>query len=285
MAQRMAQLQDAARLLRAEAPGGEISVAVVAGSGLSGIAEHVSERRAVPYAEIPGWPASTVKGHAGSLVLGRIGGVSVGVACGRVHLYEGRSPQDLVFGVRVLASLGARTLIVTNAAGGLDGQMSPGDVMVIRDHISFPSLAGLSPLVGDNDDALGPRFPGMVGAYDARLGAAALGACQKAGLQAHHGVYAMVGGPAYETPAEARLIAALGADAVGMSTAPEVIAARHMGLRVVGLSLITNIVTLGQHAVELDEDLHSEVTARGATAADQLSQVISTLVGASAHAD
>lgn len=279
-------ITDAERYLRAHgAPEGDIFVGVIAGSGLSGLASHLQEPRAVPYAEIPGWPIGAVAGHAGEFVFGCVGRTDIGLASGRVHLYEGKTPSDLIFGVRVLARLGVRTLIVTNAAGALDHAMTPGDVMVIRDHIAFPPLAGLSPLVGDNEESLGPRFPGMVGAYDPALAALALEAARAAGFTAHHGVYAMVGGPSFETPAEARMLRALGADAVGMSTAPEVIAARHMGLRVVGLSLITNLVVLDDRAPKPADDLHADVIAQGAAAAERLARVIVDVVEAASDGD
>ncbi len=273
------------RLLReVGAPDGGISIGIVAGSGLSGIADRVESRLEVPYSRIPGWPVSTVHGHAGTLVFGRLADADIGIACGRVHLYEGRTPRELAFGVRALARLGAHTLIITNAAGGLDPRMKPGDLMVIRDHIALPALAGLSPLVGENDDSLGPRFPSMIGAYDRALSAAGLVAAESAGFTTHEGVYAMVGGPSFETPAEARFLRAAGADAVGMSTAPEVIAARHMGLRVVGLSLITNIVTQDDRAIQSETDLHAEVIARGASAVDRLADVLERVVGVAASA-
>lgn len=264
------------------------TVAIIAGSGLSGVTARVQHAVAMPYAEIPGWPVSTVAGHAGELVLGELAGRPVAVARGRAHLYEGYTPHQVSFGVRLLHALGARVLVVTNAAGGLNRAYQVGDLMVIADHIFLPGLAGLHPLAGPNDDAVGLRFPNMVAAYDAELRALAHSAAAAAGFRVHEGVYAMIGGPSYETPAEARLLVALGADAVGMSTAPEVVVARHAGLRVVGLSLITNVVVLDPSDPDLSSatevvdlhavDLHAEVTAAGAAAADGLAVVIEGIV-------
>lgn len=276
----------AARFLRATGalgPSGGIDVGIIAGSGLSEIGERLESPQEVDYERIPGWPIGSVEGHAGRLVFGRLSDARIGLARGRVHLYEGRTPSELVFGVRVLAQLGARTLVVTNAAGGLDPRMKPGDLMIIRDHIALPALSGLSPLVGPNDVDLGPRFPGMIGAYDRALSAAAFAAAEEAGFGVHHGVYAMVGGPAFETPAEARFLRSVGADAVGMSTAPEVIAARHMGMRVVGLSLITNMVVQNDHATQTKADLHSEVLEVGASAVDRIASVLVSVVDASSR--
>lgn len=255
-------------------------IAVIAGSGLSGMADRLGDAVRLPFAEIPGWPPSTVAGHAGSLVLGRLATRGVAIAAGRAHLYEGYSPRQATFNVRVLAALGARAVIVTNAAGGLNPSYRPGDLMVITDHLFLPGLAGHSPLAGPNDDDAGPRFPGMVGAYDPELQARARGAAEAAGFAVHLGVYAMVGGPSFETPAEARFLRAIGADAVGMSTAPEVVVARHAGLRVLGLSLITNRVRLDPPAPGevIAEDLHEDVMATGAAAAPRLAAVVESLV-------
>lgn len=261
-------------------------VLVIAGSGLSELGARVEEGLRVPYRDIPGWPVSTVAGHAGELALGRLGDVPCAVACGRAHLYEGYSPQELVFGLRTLAELGPSVAIVTNAAGSLRQDLSPGEVMLLEDHLFLPGIAGMSPLVGPNDPAKGPRFPSMLGAYDPELRAAARAAFQAEGLSVQEGVYAMVAGPSFETPAEARMLRALGADAVGMSTAPEVVAARHLGLRVLGASLVSNRVALrwpepdAARAVTPDgEALHEEVKEMGAKAAPRLAAGIARLVG------
>ncbi|MFN2114648.1 MAG: purine-nucleoside phosphorylase [Anaerolineae bacterium] len=254
-------------------------VAVVAGSGLSGLADGIEGPVVVPYVELPGWPASTVRGHTGQLVLGRLGGTEVAIAAGRAHLYEGYSPQEVTFGVRVMRDLGATVLIVTNAAGGLNPEYAAGDLMVIADHVFLPGLSGLNPLVGSNDSEIGPRFPSMTNAYDPALREYAARAARAEGLTVHEGVYAMVAGPSYETPAEARALRALGGDAVGMSTAPEVVVARHAGMRVLGLSLITNRVRLEpqSRAFEPEPDLHAEVIASSGKGSDRLSRVIAAV--------
>lgn len=255
-------------------------IAVVAGSGLAALDAAVEEAVRLDYADLPGWPAATVLGHAGELVLGRMAGVDVAVARGRAHLYEGHSPRAVTFGVRLLRALGAETLVVTNAAGGLNPAFDPGDVMVIADHIFWPGLAGANPLVGPNDDAVGPRFPGMADAYDAALRRAARDHLTAAGLVVREGIYAMVAGPSFETPAEARLLRLAGADVVGMSTCPEVVAARHAGMAVVGVSVVTNRVALTPAAAPVTEDLHAEVLAAGRAAAAALVEALVGLVGA-----
>lgn len=214
-------------------------VALVCGSGLGALAQELSEPQSFDYADIPHFPRSTVQGHAGRLVVGRLGSAPCAVLQGRFHLYEGYSPAQVVVPVRALALVGVHTLVLTNAAGSLRPPFGPGHLLVIRDHIDLPGLAGRSPLVGPNDERFGPRFPAMTDAYDPGLRRLALALAPKE-LQARPGVYVGVGGPSYETPAECRLLRRLGADAVGMSTVSEASAARHLGLRVLGLSLITN---------------------------------------------
>lgn len=253
--------------------------AVIAGSGLSGLADRLTGASRVPYVQVPGWPLSTVPGHAGELAFGTLGGRATAVACGRVHLYEGLAAERVVFGVRALAAWGARLLVVTNAAGALADDLAPGALLVIRDHLYLPGMAGWSPLAGPNDPELGPRFPSLSAAYDPALRRAALDAASKCGLAAREGIYAMVAGPSYETPAEARLLRAWGADAVGMSTCPEVVAARHAGLAVLGLSLITNRVDRSGEPAEV-EDLHDEVAATGAAHAGAVAKVIEQVLGA-----
>ncbi|XP_014117898.1 PREDICTED: purine nucleoside phosphorylase, partial [Pseudopodoces humilis] len=247
---------EAAAWLRArlrEAP----RVALVCGSGLGALAQELSEPQSFDYAEIPHFPRSTVQGHAGRLVVGRLGSAPCAVLQGRFHLYEGYSPAQVVVPVRALALAGVHTLVLTNAAGSLRPHLGPGHLLVIRDHIDLPGLAGRSPLVGPNDERFGPRFPAMTDAYDPGLRRLALSLAPKE-LRARPGVYVGVGGPSYETPAECRLLRHLGADAVGMSTVSEAAAARHLGLRVLGLSLITNSAPGDE-----DED-SSDVTAGGA---------------------
>jgi len=212
--------------------------AVVLGSGLGGFADRVENPVSIPYGEIPGWPISTAMGHAGTLVVGTFAGVPVAVMKGRAHLYEGHAADRVVFGVRVLGRLGAGTLVVTNACGGIRGDLTPGDLVLISDHLN---LQGTSPLVGPNDETLGPRFPDMTAAYDPALRALAHECAARLGQSLSEGVYAAWLGPAFETPAEIRMIRTLGADLVGMSTVPEVLAARHMGLRCLAISCVTNM--------------------------------------------
>ena len=211
---------------------------LILGSGLGGLADQIEDARKLPYARLPHLAPSTVVGHAGQLVVGRWQGHDVIALSGRIHLYEGHSFSQVAMPVRMLAGLGVDTLIVTNAAGSVHTRLQPGDLMLIDDHLN---LQGGNPLTGRNDARLGPRFPDMTEAYDAGLRTLAHSVATSQGLDLKHGVYAALPGPSYETPAEIRMLAALGADAVGMSTVPEVIAARHMGVRVLGLSCITNL--------------------------------------------
>ena len=213
-------------------------IGLVLGSGLGGLANEIENAKRVPYARLPHLAASTVQGHAGELVAGRWQGRDVLVLAGRVHRYEGHSMEQVVLPVRMLAAMGIHTLIVSNAAGSVHTRLQPGDLMLLADHINFQ---GANPLVGRNDERLGPRCPDMTVAYDAELRALAHRVAAEQQLRLQEGVYAAVLGPSYETPAEIRMLAAMGADAVGMSTVPEVIVARHMGVRVLGLSCITNL--------------------------------------------
>jgi len=212
--------------------------AIVLGSGLGDFVARLGNPVTMPYAELPAWPQSTVIGHAGTLVIGAVAGKAVAALAGRVHLYEGRDAGDVVFATRVMGRLGVKQLIVTNAAGGVNTGFSQGGLMVIDDHIN---LQGANPLVGANDERLGPRFPDMTEAYSLRLRRIADEAAAAVGVPITHGVYAALLGPSYETPAEIRYLRTIGADAVGMSTVPEVIAARHMGLEVLGISCISNM--------------------------------------------
>lgn len=234
------------------------TVGVVLGSGLGGFAHAVEDRVEIPYDEIPGWPLSTAIGHAGVLVVGTFGGVTVAVLKGRAHLYEGHPPAKVVFGVRVLGRLGVTSLVVTNACGAIDPMVMPGTLVAISDHLN---LQGTSPLVGPNDDALGPRFPDMTDAYDPAYRAIARDAAARLGVTLGEGVYAAWLGPAFETPAEIRMMRALGADLVGMSTVPEVLAARHMGIRCMALSCVTNAAA-GTVAEPIDHERVLEVGAR-----------------------
>ncbi|MGD8859952.1 MAG: purine-nucleoside phosphorylase [Myxococcales bacterium] len=216
---------------------GRPRVAFVLGSGLGDLADTFAERRSVPYSEIQGIPRSAVEGHAGNLVFGQLSGTPAVAMQGRVHLYEGHDPAAVVFGVRLMVALGARVVVLTNAAGGIRDDLSPGTLMRIEDHLN---LTGRNCLLGTNDERLGPRFPSMSGCYDAQLGELAGREASEQGLELPGGVYAGVLGPSYETPAEIRMLRTLGADAVGMSTVLETIAARHMGARCLGISCITN---------------------------------------------
>ncbi len=220
------------------------AVGLVLGSGLGDLATDIQDAVAIPYGEIPHFLRSTVVGHVGRLLIGTLEDVPVVVMQGRFHFYEGYTLQALTLPVRVMRKLGAHTLIVTNAAGGVNPAYSPGDFMLIRDHIYFPGLAGMNPLIGPNDERLGERFPPLARAYDAELRTLAYTVAAKwPEITLHEGVYVMVGGPSYETGAEMKVLRMAGADAVGMSTAPEVVVARHVGMRVLGISLITNTAT------------------------------------------
>ncbi len=211
---------------------------LILGSGLGAYADTLEGRTVIPFQDLPHFPRSTVPGHSGNLVLGEAAGIPVAVLQGRVHFYEGYAMEEVVYPARVLGSLGIRRLIVTNAAGGINVGFQPGDLMLIRDHIN---LMGTNPLIGKNFDELGVRFPDMSEAYDGGMLATALRIAGGLGIALRQGVYLGLTGPSYETPAEIRMFRTLGADAVGMSTIPEVIVANHMGIRVLGLSCITNM--------------------------------------------
>jgi purine-nucleoside phosphorylase len=233
------QMEEAATAVRARVPF-EPELGIVLGSGLGALADHIERAGVVPYAEIPHFPRATVPGHAGELVLGLLEGKRVAALRGRVHFYEGYTMQEVVFPVRVLWALGCRTLLVSNAAGGLNREWRAGDLMVISDHINFQ---GTNPLIGPNDERLGPRFPDMSRAYDPELVELAERCAVEERIVLRKGIYVAVTGPSYETPAELRMLRMLGADAVGMSTVPEVIAARHLGMRVLGITAITDMAT------------------------------------------
>jgi purine-nucleoside phosphorylase len=218
--------------------GGAAQTAVVLGSGLGDFADSLADPIAIPYGDLPHWPASAVVGHAGRLVIGDVAGRRIAALAGRVHLYEGREVSDVVFAARVMGRLGVKHLILTNAAGGVNTSFTSGGLMVIDDHLN---LQGANPLVGANDDRLGPRFPDMTEVYSKRLRRIADEAAAAVGVPVTHGVYAGLLGPSYETPAEIRYLRTIGADAVGMSTVAEAIAARHMGLEVLGISCISNM--------------------------------------------
>lgn len=212
-------------------------VAIVLGSGLGDFADGLEDAMTTPYGEIPHWPASAVIGHAGKLVVGTLRGKKVAALSGRAHYYEGHDLRTVTFATRVLGVLGVKTIILTNAAGGINTSFKPGTLMIIDDHIN---LLGSSPLIGPNEERFGPRFPDMTEVYSKRLRAIADEAAQSVGVPVAHGVYVALHGPSYETPAEIRFLRTIGADAVGMSTVPEALVARHMGMDVLGISCITN---------------------------------------------
>ena len=251
-------------------------VGVILGSGLGDLATEVQDAAAIPYEEIPHFLRSTVVGHAGRLLIGKLENVPVVLMQGRFHFYEGYTMQALTLPVRVMSVLGASKLIVTNAAGGLNAAYRPGDFMLIRDHINFLGLAGVNPLIGPNDERLGERFPALAKAYDAELRALARTvAAQRPEITLHEGVYAQVAGPSYETGAELKFLRTAGADAVGMSTAPEVIVARHMGMRVLGISLITNKAT-GDDTEEVN---HAEVLTAADAARPKFAALVRGILG------
>ncbi len=248
---------------------------VVLGSGLGDFADRLGRAVAIPYEEIPYFPVSRVPGHPGRLVVGELadpaGPVAVATMQGRVHGYEGWTPEEVAFGARVLCGLGVRALLVTNAAGGVNPSFAPGDLVRITDHLN---LSGQNPLTGENDDRLGPRFPDLSDAYDPRLGAALDEAAAELGIPLRSGVYACMAGPSYETPAEVRMLRALGADLVGMSTVPEVIAARHMGVPVAGLSVVTNYAAgLSRRPLS-----HEEVAETAARVKDRLAPLVAAFL-------
>jgi purine-nucleoside phosphorylase len=227
-------VQAAAERLRAF---GVPDVAIVLGSGLGDFADGLADAMTTPYGEIPHWPASAVIGHAGKLVVGTLRGKKVAALSGRAHFYEGHDLRTVTFATRVLGVLGVKTIVLTNAAGGINTNLKPGTLMVIDDHIN---LLGGSPLLGPNEDRFGVRFPDMTEVYSKRLRGIADEAARTVGVPVAHGVYVALHGPSYETPAEIRFLRTIGADAVGMSTVPEALAARHMGMEVLGISCITN---------------------------------------------
>ncbi len=255
-----AESHDAAAVIAARRPGFTPRVGLVLGSGLGGLALRIADPTIIPYAELPGFPVPTIHGHAGRLVLGMLGGQPVACLQGRVHLYEGVGFGALRTLVRTLRLTGCDTLFLTCAAGSLRPAVGPGRLMAISDHIN---LTGGNPLVGPNDEAFGPRFPGLADAWDAELRARLARSAADLGIDLAEGVYAAMLGPSFETPAEIRMLTRLGADAVGMSTVPECIVARHCGLRVVGCAVITNLgVGLS------DEEVSHAQTLRAAAAAE-----------------
>jgi purine-nucleoside phosphorylase len=246
-------------------------VAVVLGSGLGAFADELTDRTEISYSDIPQWPASTAIGHAGKLVLGKLGNLNVAVMAGRSHLYEGYTPSQVTMGVRVLHGLGVRTIVFTNAAGGINLSYCQGALVLISDHIN---LQGSNPLIGSNDDALGPRFPDMSDAYSAECRAIAQEVGGQLGIALAEGVYAAVTGPSYETPAEIRFMRTIGADLVGMSTVPEVIVANHLGMRALAISCVTNMAA----GILPQKINHEEVLETGRCVRDTLVRFLKALL-------
>jgi len=245
------------------------TIGLVLGSGLNALADEIARADVIPFGDIPGFPVSTVAGHSGALVIGELGGKTILAMRGRAHYYEGYSMQRVTLPIRALRALGIGTLIVTNAAGGISEKFHAGDLMLITDHINLVGMTGANPLRGPNDASLGPRFPDMTDAYDPALCDLARAVAREAKITLREGVYMMLAGPSFESPADVRFIRLIGADAVGMSTVSEVIVARHSGMRVLGLSLISNSL-----AHSHDKVSHEEVLAAGASAVPKLATII-----------
>lgn len=265
-------LQETVAAIRQRSGGRTPRIGIILGSGLGDFADTFADKVVIPYGELPHFPHSSVPGHAGRLILGTLGGETVVAMQGRVHFYEGYSPEKVAFPARVLCSLGIRALVVTNAAGGVNLALRPGDLMAITDHLN---LSGFNALNGHNDDRLGPRFPDMSTAYQPKLLELLMATAERQGIDLRKGVYAMLSGPSYETPAEIRMLRTLGADLVGMSTALEAVAARAEGLEVLAVSLVTNLAA-GMTGQPLD---HAEVLAAGAASAARVGELLAAVVG------
>ncbi|HEY4426077.1 MAG TPA: purine-nucleoside phosphorylase [Pyrinomonadaceae bacterium] len=251
----------------------EPRIALVLGSGLGGFADDFEEAVSIPYEDIPGFVRSTAQGHAGRLVIGKIDSVPVLAMQGRVHYYEGYSLEEVTFAVRTFGLLGVKTIVLTNAAGGINVQLTQGALMVISDHLN---LMGVNPLRGANDERFGPRFPDMSAVYSHELQELVIDEAKAIGVEVRRGIYGALSGPSYETPAEIHLLRNLGADAVGMSTVPEAIVARHMGLEVLGISCITNMA-----AGISDEPInHEEVMATGDRVRETFAELLRRVIGA-----
>lgn len=262
----------AAEAIAARHDGPFPKTALVLGSGLGGFGETMQVAAAIPYGEITGFPVSTVQGHAGKLLIGSAGSAPVVCMQGRMHLYEGHAPASLAVSIRALRRLGVETLVLTNAAGGLRPDLTPGSLMAIEDHIN---LSGFNPLIGPNDEAVGPRFVDMTDAYDPSLRALLDQAAAAQAIDLKKGVYLQVAGPNFETPAEIRAFRTLGADAVGMSTVPETLVARHCGMKVAAVSLITNLAAgIADHPLS-----HAETLSESAKAFDPMSRLITDFLG------
>jgi purine-nucleoside phosphorylase len=245
-------------------------VGLILGSGLNSLADSVHNPDIIPYGELPNWPVSTVQGHAGRLVIGELEGQTALVMQGRIHFYEGYSMSQITLPVRVMLRLGLEMMFVTNAAGGVNPEFAPGDVMLITDNLNLIGMMGANPLMGPNIDELGPRFPDMSQAYDRKLMDIARQVASDENIQLREGVYCALSGPSFEGPADLRFLRGIGADAVGMSTAPEVIVARHGGMRVLGLSGISNKANLDGSTVTT----HEEVMEAGKTITPKIEKII-----------
>ncbi len=267
------------RLAKAEASvkgriGGPIDVAIILGTGLGGVADAMEKPTVIPYGEIEAFPRSTVHSHAGKLLVGTIGGKRVAIMQGRFHLYEGWQADDVKLPIYLFKRLGVKTLIVTNAAGGLNADFTPGDIMLITDHMN---MMGVNPLVGENDESIGPRFPDMSNAHDRGLLDVARKVAKAAGQPIQEGVYAAVIGPSLETSAERRYLRIVGGDAVGMSTVPETIAANHCGIKVLAFSIITNVATGGP---DQKADTLEEIIENAKVGGERLAALLPKLVAA-----
>jgi purine-nucleoside phosphorylase len=247
------------------------AVAIVLGSGLGAFADDLTDASAVSYSEIPGFARATVEGHAGKLVIGKAGELPVAAMQGRFHSYEGYSLEEVTFPIRVLKLLGVRTLILTNAAGSLNTEFTPGSLMIISDHIN---LLGANPLTGPNDERFGPRFPDLTVTYSPQLQNIVIEEARAMRLEMRRGVYAALTGPSYETPAEIHMVRTLGGDAVGMSTVPEAIVARHMDMQVIGISCITNLAA-GVSNRPVD---HSQVITTGESVREQFTELLKRVI-------
>ena len=247
------------------------SIAVVLGSGLGAFAGELEHRVDLPYSDLPGWPGSTAVGHAGRLILGKLGDLDVAVMAGRVHLYEGYSPAQVTYGVRVLGSMGVHSMVFTNAAGGINLDLKRGGLVLISDHIN---LQACNPLMGPNDDEAGPRFPDMSEAYSKEYRECAKKVAAELRIPMAEGIYAAMLGPSYETPAEIRFLRTIGADLVGMSTVPEVIVANHMGMKVLGISCVTNMAA----GILPQRINHEEVLETGAMVRETLVRFLKALL-------
>ncbi len=251
-------------------------VGLVLGSGLGGLADTLEDRVAIAYHDIPGWPQSTVVGHSGQLVIGYLEGKVVVAQQGRAHFYEGYSLKQVTFPMRVMHFMGVKKVILTNAAGGVNKAYKTGDLMLLNDHINFVGMVGNNPLMGPNDDSIGPRFLGMVHTYDAKLRVAAKQVAAAEGIKLHEGVYACLSGPNFETPAEIRMLRTIGADAVGMSTVHEALVARHAGMSVMACSGITN-ECIDTVDVEIETN-HEEVLDAGKILVPKLTAILQGVI-------